>query len=76
MTRLKGSATGTWPIGLKTGDRVSVKILNAMVSEDVEFSRRLAADTAATAALVSHPFVEQKSSIGVALRDRVYVVTE
>ena len=59
---------------LETGDRVSVKILNASISEDVEFSRRLAADTA-TAALVSHPFVEQVLDWG-RFEDRVYVVTE
>ena len=59
---------------LETGDQVSVKILNASISEDVEFSRRLAADTA-TAALVSHPFVEQVLDWG-RFEDRVYVVTE
>ena len=59
---------------LETGDQVSVKILNASISEDVEFSRRLAADTA-TAALVSHPFVEQVFDWG-RFEDRVYVVTE
>ncbi len=59
---------------LETGTQVSVKILNASISEDIEFARRLAADTA-TASLVSHPFVEQVLDWG-RFEDRVYVVTE
>jgi len=59
---------------LETGAKVSVRILNASISEDIEFSRRLAADTA-VAALVSHPFVEQVLDWG-RFEDRVYVVTE
>ena len=59
---------------LENETQVLVKILDASISEDVEFSRQLVADTAA-ATLVLHPFVEQVLNWG-RFEDSAYVVTE
>ena len=77
LSVLHGAHEGSFEylaLDLETGVEVSVELLNASISEDVEFSRQLAADIA-TAALVLHPFVERVLDWG-RFEDRVYVVTE
>ncbi len=59
---------------LETGDHVSIKVFSLSISEDIEFSRRLVADTT-RATSVSHPCVEQVQDWG-RFQDSLYVVAE